>query len=119
MSRTRIAGVFLLVLSAVGLLVGPAFAGKEAISDQDLDRVSVAGVCGTGSHVCDASENSDAGQASMITQNAHGAQVTSAAHYLLTLGSGAQQGTRALVIDNAVGANQLANGINISGMGAR
>ena len=119
MSRTRIACVSLLVLGAVWLLAGPAFAEKEAMSDQDLDRVSAAGVCGAGSHVCDASEDSGAAQTAMLTQDTNGAQVVSAAHYLLTLSGGAQQGTRALVLNNAVGTSQVANGINISGMGAR
>jgi hypothetical protein len=119
MSRTRIACVPLLVLGAVWLLAGPAFAEKEAMSDQALDRVSAAGVCGAGSHVCDVSEDSGAGQTSMTTEDTSGAQIAFAARYLLTFGGGAQQGTRALVLNNAVGTNQVANGINISGMGAR
>jgi hypothetical protein len=80
MSRTRIACVSLLVLGAVWLLAGPAFAGRKAISDQDLDRVSAAGVCGAGSHVCDASEDSGAAQTSMTTPDTNGAQVAVAAN---------------------------------------
>jgi hypothetical protein len=119
MSRTRIACVPFLVVGAVWLLAGPAFAGKEAIRDQDLDRVSAAGVCGAGSHVCNASEDPGAAQTSMAAQDAKGAQVSVAPRYLLTLGEGAQQGIRALVLNNAVGTSQVANAINISGMGAR
>jgi hypothetical protein len=119
MSRIRFACGSLLVLGAVWLLAGPAFAEKEAISDQDLDRVSAAGVCGAGSPVCDASEDAGAAQTSMIPQDTNRAQVVFEPHYLLTLSGGAQQGTRALVLNNAVGTSQVANGINISGTGAR
>ncbi len=109
-----------LFLLGVGwVLAGPAFAEKEIIGGQDLDRVSAAGVCGVGARACDAPEDSGAAQASMITQDTIGAQFVFSPQYHLTLTGGAQQGTRALVLNNAVGTNQVANGINISGTGSR
>ncbi len=119
MRPVRVACLVLFVLGAGWFLADPACAEKEAITDQDLDRVSAAGVCGAGAPACDGSEEPVAAQASTVTQDKRTMQVDIAGRYSLTLGAGAQQGMRALILNNAVGTNQIANGINISAGSAR
>ncbi len=119
MSPIRTACLFLLVLGTGWLLAGPACAEKEAISDQDLDRVSAAGICGVGAYACDGSDESVAAHVSAGAQDSRTMQVNVAERYFLAIGLGAQQGSQALILNNAVGTNQIANGLNISGGGAR
>ncbi len=110
----------LLVLGTGWFLADPACAGKEAITDPDLDRVSAAGVCGTtNAHACGSLEDSGSAQEPTVAQDTSTLRVDAAARYHLGFGAGAQQGTQALILNNAVGTNQIANGINISGGGAR
>ena len=109
----------LLVLGAVILAAGPSYAEKEAISDQDLDRVSAAGTCPAGSAACNpTNEDSSAAQDSTIAQGTSGRQITNTAINALTLNQ-AQQAMRAAVLNNIVGTNQVANGINVFGGGPR
>ena len=111
--------VLMLALVAVILVAVPSFAGKEAISDQDLDRVSAAGTCQGGSAACDPTdEDSSTAQNSTITQGTSGRQITNTAINILTI-TQAQQGMRATVLNNLVGTNQVANGINVFGGGPR
>jgi hypothetical protein len=115
----KLARVYLLVLAAVILLASPSFAGKEAISDQDLDRMSAAGTCQAGLSACDASdEDSGAAQPPAIAQDKNGLQVTTTATNILTL-NGAQQGIRTFILNNVVGTNQIATGVNVSAGGPR
>ncbi len=109
-----------LLLGAGWLLADPACAGKEAITGPDLDRVSAAGVCGTtDAHACGSSEESGSAQDPTAAQDTSRLRIDAAARYHRGFGAGAQQGTQALILNNAVGTNQIANGINISGGGAR
>ncbi len=119
MSLTEIIRIHLLAAGAVILLAGPSFAEKEAIGDQDLDRVSAAGICRTGSRPCDASEeDAGAAQTSGIAQDRKGLQVATTTTNTLDL-SQAQQGMRTVILNNIVGPSQVANGINVSGGGPR
>ncbi len=119
MSLTNIARLTMLVPVAAFLLAGPAFAGKEAISDQDLDRVSAAGFCRAGSSPCDAVEEDSGGpQTLVITQGTNGLQVTTTMNSTVAL-NGAQQGIRTITLNNVVGTNQVANAMNIFAGGPR
>lgn len=120
MTLTNIARLTMLVLLAAFLLAGPAFAAKEAISDQDLDRVSAAGTCKkAGSSACDTPEEDSIGaQTSVITQGTNGLQVTTTMISALAL-NGAQQGIRTLTLNNVVGTNQVANAMNVFAGGPR
>jgi hypothetical protein len=119
MNLAKLARVYLLVLGAVILLASPSFAGKEAIGDQDLDRVSAAGTCQAGSSACDASdEASDAAQPPATAQDKNGLQVTTTTINTLILGGG-QQNLRAVILNNVVGTNQVATGVNVSAGGLR
>ncbi len=115
MTLTGIVRVHLLAACAVVLLAGPSSAEKEAIGDQDLDRVSAAGICGVGTRACDASgEDSGAAQTSGITQDGNGLRVSTTTNNTLDLNQ-AQQGMRTVILNNIVGESQVANGINVSG----
>ncbi len=119
MSRAEVARIHLVVVGCVCFLASPSFAGKQAISDQDLDRVSAAGGCKAESSACDASEDdSSAAQTSAITQGTNGLRVTTTMNGALAL-DGAQQSVQTLILNNVVGGNQIANGINLSGGGPR
>jgi hypothetical protein len=119
MSLTEIVRIHLLAAGAVALLAGLSSAEREVIGDQDLDRVSAAGICGVGTRACDASEEDPgAAQTSGITQDRSGLQLTTTTNNTLDL-SQAQQGMRTVILNNIVGESQVANGINISGGGPR
>ncbi len=119
MSRADVARICLIVAGCVCFLASPSFAEKQAISDQNLDRVSAAGTCLAGSGACDAPDNdSNAAQTSAIAQGANGLRVTTTMNSALTLGE-AQQSIQTLILNNVVGGNQIANGINLSGAGPR
>jgi len=79
-------------------MVSPSFAGKQAVSDAELDLVTAAGQPVIIS----------AGAGSTVNFTA----VTSIAQ---TIQTGSQTLLRALALNNVAGENQVANGINISG----
>jgi hypothetical protein len=119
MRRTDVARIYLVIAGCVCLLASPSFAEKEAISDQDLDRVSAAGTCKTGSSACDSpDDDSNAAQTSAIPPDKNGLQVTTTTNTSLTLNA-AQQGARTLTLNNVVGTNQVATGVNVSAGGLR
>jgi hypothetical protein len=79
-------------------MVAPSFAAKKAVSDEELDMVTAAGqpviIQGEGTLSVDFTGTTD------IVQ---------------TIQTGSQQNLRALALNNVLGENQVANGINISG----
>src|SRR6185436_16244351 len=79
-------------------MVSPSFAGKQAVSDAELDLVTAAGQPVIIS----------AGAGSTVSFTA----VTSIAQ---TIQTGSQLNLRALALNNVAGENQVANGINITG----
>jgi len=79
-------------------MVSPSFAGKQAVSDAELDLVTAAGQPVIIS----------AGAGSTVSFTA----VTSIAQ---TIQTGSQTLLRALALNNVAGENQVANGINITG----
>ena len=105
----------LALLAAVLLLASPSMAEKQLIGEQDLDRVSAAGICVSGPQACDASdEDSGRTQASVLTRDKIGMHLTATAVNSLDLNQ-AQQGTRTSILNNIVGVSQVANGINLFG----
>jgi hypothetical protein len=119
MSRADVVRIYLIVAGCVCFLASPSFAEKQVISDQELDRVGAAGACPAVSSTCDVSDNdSGAAQASAITQDKNRLQVTTTTNTSLTLNA-AQQVARTLTLNNVVGTNQVATGVNVSSGGPR
>jgi hypothetical protein len=79
-------------------MVAPSFAAKQAVSDDELDMVTAAG------------------QPVAITAgNTSTVSFSGATTIQVTIQTGSQTNLRALALNNVVGENQVANGINIQG----
>jgi len=86
-------GTFLIAAA----MVSPSFAGKKAVSDDELDLVTAAGQ-------------------PVIVQIGSGTVTFNPSTTIqVTIQTGSQTNLRALVLNNVAGENQVANGINISG----
>jgi len=107
-------GLFLFV-AAMAMLLGamPAFAGKKALSEDDLDLVTAAGQPAV---LIAATITYATGSGGSVTGTFSGAGLVSLSNgqdWTLTLNSNTQSTLRALVLNNVVGENQVANGLNI------
>jgi hypothetical protein len=82
-------------------MVAPSFAAKKAVNDEELDMVTAAGQ-------------------PVIIQTGGPATVTftPTTDIEVTIQTDAQGALRALVLNNVMGENEVANGVNISGGGA-
>jgi hypothetical protein len=87
-------GTFLIAAA----MVSPSFAGKKAVSDEELDLVTAAG------------------QPVIVEIGTNGTvSFTPTTNIAQTIQTNAQTNLRALALNNVAGENQVANGINISG----
>jgi len=102
-------GIFFLALAAALFLAAPSFAGKskKALSESDLDKITAAGEP-TIIQVSGASVFSVTGDASLEVSF----EDTASSEF--TLAADSQTELKALTVNNVVGENQLANGINIA-----
>lgn len=105
----RKSGIFFLALAAALFLAGPSFAGKskKALSEDELDRITAAGEP-TIIQIADVSVSTSTGDASVEVTFTDDTEAD------LFLSDGVQQNLRALTVNNVVGENQLANGINVT-----
>jgi len=117
---SKILGLF----AALAILLysaAPSFAGKKALSEGDLDRITAAGeptivqvsgvvIEATGIITTDGTigaETMNGGNAELSVSYEDNENAE------LTLGDDAQNNLRALVLNNVIGENQIGNGINI------
>ncbi len=103
-------GLFIFV-AALAMLVGamPAFAGKKALNEDDLELITAAGQ----PEVLIAASAAVFGATSTILPSAPVTKLLSQ-NIELVLADQSQQGLRALVLNNVVGENEVASGVNIS-----
>src|SRR5574341_153925 len=95
-SKRLMIGLGSFVIAAA--LVAPSFAAKKAVSDEELDMVTAAG------------------QPAIVQgSGATSVSFTPTTNIVVTIQTGSQTNLRALALNNVVGENQVANGINISG----
>jgi hypothetical protein len=94
-------GTVFLAVVAVLFLAGPSFAKKAKLSEDDLDRITAAGQ----PKIIQLSNVSASGDISLTFDDLEST--------ILTLDPDSQTNLRALTLNNIVGENQIANGLNI------
>jgi len=107
------AGLFIFV-AVLAMLLGavPAFAGKKALSENDLDLVTAAGQPAVLIAATFTYQTTSSGVTSTFS-GAGAVTFNASQEYSLTAGSTSQASLRALVLNNVVGENQVANALNI------
>ncbi len=102
-------GLFIFV-AALAMLVGamPAFAGKKALDEGDLDMITAAG-----QPLVVISGSAQLGATNTVINPGSTVTLTLSQDIELTIDGTSQQNLRALVLNNVVGENSVANGLNI------